>query len=199
MSWGLRVRHTRVSYNGEAHASYRPHSRHGSRRGDHGVAVLGLLGQPGQCVRPAATAHGLVVNAVSTVEADAPALPEPPAWAEIIAQGRRGLYEWLQPTPLTTVTPELLSLAREAVAGADPHEAAAALGAWARDSVECVPGSRACRPARRTPGTCARASARTWRTSPSRCCAGWACRHGTAPAHHCCALLTRAWRGLETG
>jgi transglutaminase-like putative cysteine protease len=157
MSWRLRIRHeTKVSYDGQAHAQYNE-------------ARMIPLTTPEQttleariATQPATTAwrywdywgtqvsvfdlqqphDRLVVNAVSTVEADAPVLPKPPSWAEILAQGGEGrLYEWLQPTPLTTVSPALVSLGRDAVAGADPHEAAAGLGGWVRENVAYVPGS----------------------------------------------------------
>jgi transglutaminase-like putative cysteine protease len=82
------------------------------------------------------------VSAASTVEADAPPLPAPPSWDEIHARGGEGpMYEFLQPTLLTTVAPDLVATAREVVAGADPHEAVEGLTAWLRDNVEYMPGA----------------------------------------------------------
>jgi len=154
MSWRLRIRHeTKVSYDGKAHASYNEARMIPLTTAEQTTLEARIATQPGTTpwrywdywgtqvsVFDLQQPHDrLVVQAVSTVEVDAPALPRPPSWAEILAQSR--LYEWLQPTPLTTVSPSLVSLGREAVAGADPHEAAVGVSAWVRDSVAYVPGS----------------------------------------------------------
>jgi len=157
MSSRLRIRHeTKVSYDGKAHASYNEARMMPLTTAEQTTLEARIATQPGTTpwrywdywgtqvsVFDLQQPHDrLVVQAVSTVEVDAPALPRPPSWAEILAQGGQGrLYEWLQPTPLTTVSPSLVSLGREAVAGADPHEAAVAVSAWVCDSVAYVPGS----------------------------------------------------------
>jgi transglutaminase-like putative cysteine protease len=156
MSWRQGIRHaTRVTYDGQAHASYNEARMMPLTLPEQTALEARLATQPATTIwrywdywgshvsvfdlqQPHDT---LVVNATSTVEVDAPALPTPPTWEEIGAQGGSRLYEFLQPTPLTTVAPELVDEGREAVAGADPHEAAAALSAWVRERVQYVPAS----------------------------------------------------------
>jgi len=157
LSWRLRIRHeTRVTYDGKAHASYNEARMLPLTLPEQTTLEARLATQPATTawrywdywgtqvsVFDLQQLHdALVVNAVSTVEAAAPPLPKPPTWAELRARGAESrLYEFLQPTSLTTVTREIVDEGREAVSGADPHEAAAAIATWVRERVEYVPGS----------------------------------------------------------
>jgi transglutaminase-like putative cysteine protease len=156
MSWRLRVRHdTKVSYDGMAHASYNEVRMVPLTLPEQTTLEARVMTHPATAAwrywdywgtqvtvfdlqQPHDT---LVVSAVSTVEADAPALPVAPTWAEIAAQGERSrLYEFLQPTRLTAVSSELVEQARSVVAGSDPHAAAAGVAEWVRENVAYMPG-----------------------------------------------------------
>jgi transglutaminase-like putative cysteine protease len=157
MSWRLRVRHeTRVTYEGTAHASYNEARMIPLTLPEQTTLEARLTTSPATNVWRYWDYWGtqvsvfdlqqpheqLVVSAVSTVEADAPPLPDLLPWSEIRAQGEESrLYEFLQPTRLTAVSPELVEQGRSVVAGADPHEAALGLAAWVRENVEYRPGA----------------------------------------------------------
>jgi transglutaminase-like putative cysteine protease len=153
----LRVKHdTNVTYDGMAHASYNEVRMIPLTLPEQTTLETRVTTQPATTlwrywdywgtqvsVFDLQQPHDrLLVSAASTVEADAPPLPAPPSWDEIHARGGEGpMYEFLQPTLLTTVAPDLVATAREVVAGADPHEAVEGLTAWLRDNVEYMPGA----------------------------------------------------------
>lgn len=87
----------------------------------------------------------LVIRAVATVETEP--LRGIPAddrlsWAELGARAAGGrLLEFLQPTPLTTVTGEIAQPALDAVAGLAPSAAAESISARVREHVTYMPGA----------------------------------------------------------
>ncbi|HEY5835125.1 transglutaminase family protein [Streptomyces sp.] len=85
----------------------------------------------------------LSVTATSLVETSAPEpLPVPPDRVEIAERSADSrLTEYLAATPRTTVAAELADRAREAAAGLDAHEAAAAVTELVRERVAYLPGS----------------------------------------------------------
>ncbi|MCD0451073.1 transglutaminase family protein [Actinocorallia sp. API 0066] len=157
MGWRLQITHTtRVSYDGDARASYN----------EVRMAPLTLPGQTvlgnRLTVEPhvpvwsywdywgsevssfdlQASHHSLVLVARSTVETStAPTLPDPPSWTELPACVESlGLEEYLAPTPRTELSPDLCAQVRALVRGADPHEAASLVSGWVRDRVAYVSG-----------------------------------------------------------
>ncbi len=150
MTWRMRIEHTtRVTYDGEATASYN----------EVRMAPLTLPGQltleSRLSVRPAAQVYTywdywgsevrafdlqaghdeLVLAALATVETEpAPPLPAAPARSELAAGSR---LEYLAATPLTEVPGAPVE---ELTDGLDPHEAAAAISAWVGEQVAYVPG-----------------------------------------------------------
>jgi transglutaminase-like putative cysteine protease len=88
--------------------------------------------------------ESLVVRAQATVETgqgladEASRLP----WAELRAQTASGrLLEFLMPTPLTTVTPDVAAIVVDAVRDADPAEAATEIAARVRSQVSYMAGA----------------------------------------------------------
>jgi hypothetical protein len=86
------------------------------------------------------------------------------------------------PTPLTTVTPDVAATARQRTCATRTRRGRRRDRLRVRDPGQLHAGPPGCGPTPRRPGTRARASARTWRTSPSRCCARPGCPPGTCPA-----------------
>ncbi|MGH3168736.1 MAG: transglutaminase family protein [Trebonia sp.] len=87
----------------------------------------------------------LVIQATATVETSAPAaIPTPgrPGWDEIrrTATGSR-LLEYTLPTPLTTVTPDVIETGARDAAGGTPDETARVISARVRERVAFVPGA----------------------------------------------------------
>ncbi|GAA3215020.1 transglutaminase family protein [Actinocorallia longicatena] len=158
--WRLRITHTtRVSYDGDARASY--NELRMAPLTLPGQTVLGsrITVQPHVAVwtywdywgsEVAAfdlqAAHpSLVMVAASTVETSpAPPLPDPPPWTDLPGLARElGLDEYLVPTDRTRVSEEIAGRARSLVEGLDPHDAALRLAAWIRDRVDYVAGATA--------------------------------------------------------
>ena len=87
----------------------------------------------------------LVVRAQATVETGqglADAAPVGLPWAELRAQTGSGrLLEFLMPTPLTTVTPDVAATVVDAVRDADPAEAATEIASRVRSQVSYMAGS----------------------------------------------------------
>ena len=89
--------------------------------------------------------ESLVVRAQATVETgqgfnDAPSAGLP--WPELRAQTASGrLLEFLMPTPLTTVTPDVAAAVVDAVRDADPAEAATEIAARVRSQVSYMAGA----------------------------------------------------------
>ena len=87
----------------------------------------------------------LVVRAQATVETGqglADAAPPRLPWAELRARTTSGrLLEFLMPTPLTTVTPDVAATVIDAVHGADPVEAATEIASRVRSQVSYMAGS----------------------------------------------------------
>jgi transglutaminase-like putative cysteine protease len=85
----------------------------------------------------------LTVRAASVVEtADQLPLAAPPSWDEIADhRDRTRLAEYSSVTPRTLLDASLIGEARDLVAGADAHEAAAAIFARVSDRLEYVPGA----------------------------------------------------------
>ena len=85
----------------------------------------------------------LIVSAQATVDTrPAPRPGRPLSWAmlgERAAGGR--LLEFLTPTALTAVRPELAETARQRTAGADPLEAAGEIVSWVSGRVAYMPGA----------------------------------------------------------
>ncbi|MDX6744732.1 transglutaminase family protein [Actinocorallia sp. A-T 12471] len=157
MGWRLQITHTtRVSYDGDARASYN----------EVRMAPLTLPGQTvlgnRLTIEPhvpvwsywdywgsevssfdlQAAHHSLVLVARSTVEtSEPPPLPDSPSWSELAAcvESLR-LEEYLAQTPRTELSPELAGQVRALVRGAEPHEAAMLVSGWVRDRVAYVPG-----------------------------------------------------------
>lgn len=85
----------------------------------------------------------LRITARATVETSEPcAQASPLSWPELTKHASAGrLLEYLLPTPRTTVTAELASLARERCSGLDPLAAAAGISSWVHQHVTYMPGS----------------------------------------------------------
>jgi transglutaminase-like putative cysteine protease len=87
----------------------------------------------------------LVVRAQATVETGqglADAAPARLPWAELRAQTASGrLLEFLMPTPLTTVTPDVAAAVVDAVRGADPAQAATEIATRVRSQVSYMAGA----------------------------------------------------------
>jgi transglutaminase-like putative cysteine protease len=157
VTWRLRVRHeTKVSYGGAARASYNEARMVPQTLPGQTTLEARVMTQPAASlwqywdywgtqvtVFDLQEPHSqLVVNMVSTVEVAASPLPVPPSWDEIRGRAEQSeLYEYLQPTRLTTVVPSLVSAGRSVVADADPHETAMGLAAWVRENVGYMPGA----------------------------------------------------------
>jgi transglutaminase-like putative cysteine protease len=155
MGWRLRIKHlTGLTYAGTAHASYNE-------------ARMTPLTLPGQTTlfsqvecHPAATTwrywdywatqvtvfdlqrphQQLRVTASSLVEtADRPQGSDAVGWDGLRNVDRH--VEYLTPTPLTALDPSLAEQARSIAADLSPSEAAHAIAAWVRETVEYQPGS----------------------------------------------------------
>jgi transglutaminase-like putative cysteine protease len=89
--------------------------------------------------------ESLVVRAQATVETGhglTDAAPAPLPWAELRAQTSSGrLLEFLMPTPLTTVTPDVAAAVVDAVRDADPAEAATEIASRVRSQVSYMAGA----------------------------------------------------------
>ncbi|ROO83736.1 transglutaminase-like putative cysteine protease [Actinocorallia herbida] len=157
MGWRLQITHTtRVSYDGDARASYN----------EVRMAPLTLPGQTVLGNRLTVEPHvpvwsywdywgsevssfdlqgtheELVLVARSTVETSAPApLPDSPSWSELPAcvESLR-LEEYLVPTPRTELSADLAEEVRALTAGAEPHEAALLVSGRVHDRLAYVPG-----------------------------------------------------------
>jgi transglutaminase-like putative cysteine protease len=156
MTWRLQVLHrTHLRYDGDARASYNEVRMVPSESSRQVPLGAHLTVQPNAPIWTyndywgthvgtfdlQDPHHELVVTALSTVETSCPGpLPVPLDWAELRAAGGR-LLEFLPLTPRTRISEELAATARDMVAGADPHEAATALGEWVADTVAYVPGA----------------------------------------------------------
>jgi transglutaminase-like putative cysteine protease len=86
-----------------------------------------------------------VVRAQATVETGqglADAAPAGLPWAELRAQTSSGrLLEFLMPTPLTTVTPDVAATVVDAVRDADPAQAATEIASRVRSQVSYMAGA----------------------------------------------------------
>jgi transglutaminase-like putative cysteine protease len=89
--------------------------------------------------------ESLVVRAQATVETGQGLADEAPSrlpWAELRAQTASGrLLEFLMPTPLTTVTPDVAATVVDAVRDADPAEAATEIASRVRSQVSYMAGA----------------------------------------------------------
>jgi transglutaminase-like putative cysteine protease len=89
--------------------------------------------------------ESLVVRAQATVETGqglADAAPVRLPWAELRAQTASGrLLEFLMPTPLTTVTPDVAATVVDAVRDADPADAATEIASRVRSQVSYMAGA----------------------------------------------------------
>jgi len=89
--------------------------------------------------------ESLTVRAQATVETGqglADAAPARLPWAELRAQTASGrLLEFLMPTPLTTVTPDVAAAVVDAVRDADPAEAATEIASRVRAQVSYMAGA----------------------------------------------------------
>ena len=89
--------------------------------------------------------ESLTVRAQATVETGqglTDGAPAPLPWAELRGQTASGrLLEFLMPTPLTTVTPDVAAAVVDAVHGADPVEAATEIASRVRSQVSYMAGS----------------------------------------------------------
>ena len=88
----------------------------------------------------------LVIRAIATVETEPfggiPAAVERPSWRELGEKSADGrLLEFLLPTPLTTVTDAISSIAVAEIAGLSPDTAAAAISDRVREHVTYMPGA----------------------------------------------------------
>jgi transglutaminase-like putative cysteine protease len=87
----------------------------------------------------------LVVRAQATVETGqglTDAAPAPLPWAELRARTGSGrLLEFLMPTPLTTVTPDVAATVTDAVRDVDPVEAATEIATRVRSQVSYMAGA----------------------------------------------------------
>ncbi len=87
----------------------------------------------------------LLIRATSTVETEGPA-PIPATgrqgWEELRETATQGrLLEFLMPTRLTTVTPQIMAAALAGIEGLPPDEAATAVSARVRSHVTYMPGA----------------------------------------------------------
>jgi transglutaminase-like putative cysteine protease len=162
-SWRLAIEHeTVVEYGGSAHASYNelrmtPLTLTGqstltsSVELDPRTAMWQYTDYWGTRVTTFDLQEphsALTIRAASTVETNiaAPGRPVPDRasadWSDISRKIASGdLSEFVTPTGLTTINPELEHRARERAEGAGPHEAAEEIVGWLNDSVAYVPGS----------------------------------------------------------
>jgi len=89
--------------------------------------------------------ESLTVRAQATVETGqglTDGAPAPLPWAELRAQTASGrLLEFLMPTPLTTVTPDVAATVVDAVRDADPAQAATEIAARVRAQVSYMAGA----------------------------------------------------------
>jgi transglutaminase-like putative cysteine protease len=89
--------------------------------------------------------ESLVVRAQATVETGqglTDAAPAPLPWAELRARTGSGrLLEFLMPTPLTTVTPDVAATVVDAVRDADPADAATEIATRVRSQVSYMAGA----------------------------------------------------------
>jgi transglutaminase-like putative cysteine protease len=89
--------------------------------------------------------ESLTIRAQATVETGqglADAAPARLPWAELRAQTGSGrLLEFLMPTPLTTVTPDVAAAVVDAVRDADPAEAATEIASRVRSQVSYMAGA----------------------------------------------------------
>ena len=89
--------------------------------------------------------ESLTVRAQATVETGqglADGAPAPLPWAELRGQTASGrLLEFLMPTPLTTVTPDVAATVVDAVRDADPAQAATEIAARVRAQVSYMAGA----------------------------------------------------------
>jgi transglutaminase-like putative cysteine protease len=87
----------------------------------------------------------LTVQAQATVETGQlleDQVPSPLSWAELRARAQASrLLEFLLPTPLTTVTPELAAVVTDAVRGADPAGTATEISSRVRAQVAYMAGA----------------------------------------------------------
>jgi len=87
----------------------------------------------------------LTITAQATVETGqllADQVPPPLKWPELRAKSQAGrMLEYLLPTPLTTVTPQVAVAVTDAIRGADPVETATEISARVRSQVGYVAGS----------------------------------------------------------
>jgi transglutaminase-like putative cysteine protease len=88
----------------------------------------------------------LTIRAQATVETGpqltAPAPPAPPDWPDLRSEAASTrLLEFLLPTPLTTVTPDVAATINDALHGADPVEAAQEIAAYVRAQVSYMAGA----------------------------------------------------------
>lgn len=156
--WRLQIVHrTRFSYSGPVRSSYneaRLTPENSSRQTTLRARVE---------IEPAATAltyrdywgatvtafdlhtphEELVVTGTSIVEAGPePAAHQPAGWTELADLGLRDRFgEFLVPTPLSAMDPEVVAAVRDAVAGADPAEAGRAVCAYVREHLEYLSGA----------------------------------------------------------
>lgn len=168
VGWRLRISHvTEVRYSGPVRASFNEArmtpltlptqvalearvsvSPGGGPDGGSGVPVWTYDDYWGTRVAvfelPAAH-DGLVIRASATVETSAPAgIPATgrPDWGEIRQTAACGrLLEYLLPTPLTTVPPEVIEDGTAGTGGMTPDEAAEAISGRVRDRVTYTPGA----------------------------------------------------------
>jgi len=88
---------------------------------------------------------GLQIRAIATVETEGPA--DIPAqgrldWAPLRAAGSQGrLLEFMLPTPLTTVTPEIAATVTGDLRSVSPDEAAGVISSRVRERVSYMPGA----------------------------------------------------------
>jgi transglutaminase-like putative cysteine protease len=91
----------------------------------------------------------LLIRATSTVETQVAIPPEGttetvprPVWADLAATARSGqLLEYLLPTKLTTVTPDIVAAVTADLRPASPDETAAAIASRVRERVTYMPGA----------------------------------------------------------
>jgi transglutaminase-like putative cysteine protease len=158
MGWRLRIKHvTGFTYAGTAHASYNE-----ARMTPMTVAGQTTLFSQVEC-SPAAPAwryrdywgtqvsvfdlqrphQQLRVTATSLVEtASAPPSSGDAGWDLLRDQSTVDMHcEVLAPTPLTTVSSDVVGVARGLIGDASPSEAARTVADWVRETVAYVPGS----------------------------------------------------------
>lgn len=154
--WRLKIVHqTRVGYEGLARASYNEARMTPPTRQRQSVLQAGLStmvpapiwtysdywGAIVSSFDIQAPHEELMIRAEATVETCPPLRPgPPPSWGTLREVSSERLGEYLAPTARTTAGVALAETARERVAGADPHEAAAEIASWVSDRVAYVPG-----------------------------------------------------------